>query len=164
MKIFTQEQLSEILDKHKLWLNGDEDGERANLSSDNLSSDNLSSANLSSANLSSANLSSANLSSANLSSANLSSDNLSSDNLSSDNLRFISSADGSVLACINAGKYQVVAASDRVAIGCQMHSVEDWFNFDDDKISRMDDGALEWWKQWKELVFAFHKNIFGETK
>ena len=117
MKIFTPEQLSEILDKHKLWLNGDEDGERANLSSANLRYASLSSA----------------------------------------NLRFISSADGSVLACINTGKYQVVAASDRIAIGCQMHSVEDWFNFDDDKISRMDDGALEWWNQWKELVFAFHR-------
>ena len=98
------------------------------------------------------------------SSASLSSANLSYASLSSANLRFIHSADGIVLACINAGKYQVVAASDRIAIGCQMHSVQDWLKFDDAKISRMDSGALEWWKQWKELVFAFHKNIFGETK
>ena len=134
MRTFTLEQLEEILAKHKLWLNDEEGGEKADLSYANLRYANLSFADLSYAGLSYA------------------------------NLRFIHSADGRVLACINAGKYQVVAASDRIAIGCQMHSVEDWLNFDDARISRMDSCALEWWNQWKELVFAFHKNIFGEIK
>ena len=77
-----QEELNEILEKHKKWLNDEEDGERADLSSADLSSANLSGANLSWANLSSADLSSANLSGANLSWANLSSANLSGANLS----------------------------------------------------------------------------------
>ena len=82
----TKEKLVDILQKHKLWLEGKPAGERANLSCANLSSANLRSANLSSANLSSAKLSCANLSYANLSSADLSSADLSSANLSSADL------------------------------------------------------------------------------
>lgn len=56
-----QEELNEILEKHKKWLNDEEDGERANLSRANLSGANLSGADLSGADLSSAKLSRANL-------------------------------------------------------------------------------------------------------
>jgi hypothetical protein len=79
-------QLSEILEKHILWILDKRCGERANLESANLYSANLESANLERANLESANLYSANLSSANLYSANLSSANLESANLESANL------------------------------------------------------------------------------
>ena len=47
----TKEELSLILDKHKKWLNGDPDGERANLSRADLRGANLYGANLSRANL-----------------------------------------------------------------------------------------------------------------
>ena len=105
MRTFTKEQLAEILQKHKMWLNEEEGGERANLRSANLSDANLSDADLRfadmsdadlrSANLRSANLSVANLRSANLRSANLSVANLSDANLSDADLRFadMSSAD-----------------------------------------------------------------------
>ena len=86
MKKITQEELDVFLRKHKLWLQNDPKGERANLRGANLSSANLWGANLSSANLSSANLWGANLSSADLSNANLSSANLSSADLSNANL------------------------------------------------------------------------------
>ena len=133
----------------------------ANLRFADLSSANLRSADLSSADLSSANLSSANLRSADLSSADLSSADLRFANLRSADLRFINSADGKILACMNAGKYQVVLSKDKIAIGCQFHEIEVWRSFSDEKISKMDDGALEWWNKWKELVFAFHNNVFG---
>ena len=136
MRTFTKEQLSEILAKHKAWLNNEEGGERANLSCADLSDANLSYANLSCADLSDANLRNA-------------------------DLRFLHSANGKELACMNAGKYQVVLSKEKIAIGCKFFTVEEWKEFDDDKISKMDDGSLEWWKQWKELVFMFHKNIFG---
>ena len=67
----TQEKLNEILRKHKLWIDNNHDGERANLSGADLRWANLSGANLSEADLSEANLSEANLSRANLSGANL---------------------------------------------------------------------------------------------
>ena len=151
MKTFTQSELNEILAKHKKWLNGEDGGEQANLRSANLRYADLSSANLRYVNLSYADLRYADLRSADLRSANL----------RHADLRFIHSADGKVLACMNAGKYQVVLSKEKIAIGCKFYSVESWRNFNDDKISRMDDGALEWWKQWKELVFMFHKNVFG---
>ncbi len=95
-----QIELNEILRKHKLWLDRDENGSRADLSEANLSRANLRRADLSSANLSGANLRWAdlrwaNLSSADLSSADLSSANLRRADLSGANLRWadLSSAD-----------------------------------------------------------------------
>ena len=104
---------------------------------------------------------SADLSSADLRYADLSSADLRSANLSSADLRFLQSANGKELACMNAGKYQVVLSKERIAIGCKLFTVEEWKEFDDATISMMDDGALEWWRKWKDLVFMFHKNIFG---
>lgn len=68
--------LHEILEKHKLWLEGKEGGVRANLSRTNLSGANLYRADLSRADLSRTNLSGADLSRTNLSGANLSRTNL----------------------------------------------------------------------------------------
>ena len=81
-----QNRLDEILKLHKMWLNDEEGGERANLSGANLSEANLSGANLRWANLSRANLSGANLSGANLSGANLSEADLRWADLSGANL------------------------------------------------------------------------------
>lgn len=52
----TKEQLNEILKKHELWLQGDENGEKANLYGANLRGANLRDANLYGANLCDANL------------------------------------------------------------------------------------------------------------
>ena len=76
MRTFTKAQLKEILAKHKAWLNNEDGGERADLSSTDLRHANLSYANLRSADLRSANMSSTNLSYADLSYANLRYDNL----------------------------------------------------------------------------------------
>jgi uncharacterized protein YjbI with pentapeptide repeats len=81
LTIFSPSELTEILRKHKLWLEGKEDGERANLSYADLSDANLSGANLSCADLSDANLSGANLRGADLRGADLSWANLSRANL-----------------------------------------------------------------------------------
>ncbi len=78
----TPEKLAEILAAHKLWLNGEKGGVRADLSRADLSGANLSKADLSWANLSKADLSWANLSGANLSGATLSKATLRGANLS----------------------------------------------------------------------------------
>ena len=59
MKKYSLEQVTEILQKHKLWLAEEEGGERADLSGANLSSAYLSNADLSNADLSGAYLSGA---------------------------------------------------------------------------------------------------------
>ena len=86
MERYTQEQLNEIIKRHKLWLENEEGGQCANLSGANLHGVNLSDANLSYANLSGANLSGANLSYANLRRANLYKANLNGANLKGTNL------------------------------------------------------------------------------
>ena len=68
----TQEELAKILELHKKWLNGEEGGERANLSGANLSGADLRRADLRWANLRCADLSGANLSGADLRCADLS--------------------------------------------------------------------------------------------
>ena len=68
---YTQDELDEILRKHKLWLDGDPGGERANLEGDNLEDANLEGAILKRANLMGANLEGANLERVNLEGANL---------------------------------------------------------------------------------------------
>lgn len=81
-----QEQLQEILDKHRKWLNDEEGGERANLSDVKLTGADLRFADLSSADLQLADLSDADLSFANLSDADLSGADLSGVDLSKTDL------------------------------------------------------------------------------
>ena len=71
MRQITEEQLKEILEKHRKWLNNENDGERADLRDTDLSYAVLSSADLSYAVLSYADLSHANLGNANMSYADL---------------------------------------------------------------------------------------------
>ena len=67
----TRKELDKILELHKMWLNGDENGKCANLCGADLCGANLRDANLCGANLRDANLCGANLSGANLSGAGL---------------------------------------------------------------------------------------------
>ena len=78
--------LKEILKKHKMWLNGEEGGERANLKNANLSGVNLSGVDLSEADLNGVNLSNADLRYTNLRGINLRNSNLKYANLSDTNL------------------------------------------------------------------------------
>ena len=118
----------------------------ANLRCANLSYANLSYADLSYANLSYANLSYANLSSANLSYANLSSANLLGEKLTKSPLQFY----GLV--------WDVLVTDGFLTIGCQRHTHEDWANFNDDQIRKMDFCARLFWKSWKEPLLMMCKN------
>ena len=71
MKRYTPEELKEVLRLHKLWLDDEEGGERANLEGASLEWANLARANLAVASLEGANLEWANLARANLARANL---------------------------------------------------------------------------------------------
>ena len=39
-------------------------------------------------------------------------------------------------------------------IGCQNHSIEDWKNFTDEKISAMDSNALTFWNQYESMLLS----------
>ena len=81
MKNISQEELNEILKKHKMWLKDKESGKRADLRSVNLSYADLSYVYLKDANLEDADLSGANLWNANLNGTNLYNTDLSGANL-----------------------------------------------------------------------------------
>ena len=56
-----------------------------------------------------------------------------------------------------------ISGTGNMRIGCQNHSIKHWDNFSDELINRMDDCALEFWKQHKEMLMGIcnsykHKN------
>ena len=89
-----------------------------------------------------ADLSRANLYGADLSKANLYGANLSGAN---GNMKQIKS--------IMIDAWPVTYTTQILQIGCQRHPIEDWKTFDDNKISKMHNHALNWWKKYKELIF-----------
>jgi hypothetical protein len=136
----------ELSIKSKANLNG------ANLSGANLIDANLSGANLIDANLSGANLIDANLSGANLSKANLSGANLNGANLSGANLRWCI-GEMNFICSLQLEKWNIVFTPSILAIGCQQHTIEEWKNFNDDKVIVMGSSSLEWWSKWKDFIF-----------
>ena len=133
----------------------------ANLRGANLSGADLSGANLSGADLSGANLRYADLRDANLSGADLRGADLRGANLSGADLRGADLRDVNLRWCIGNMReiksaqfdtYMISWSKDTLAIGCQQHSIEAWWGFDDDTIANMDKGALIWWKKWKPVL------------
>ena len=151
------------------------DLEDANLEGANLRGADLRNANLRGANLRCANLSGAYLRNADLRGAYLEDANLEGANLRNANLRGANLEDANLrcayLRCANlrganlegAGLYiqtetwQVVTTPTHIKIGCQFHTKEEWFRFDDEEIRTMDSKALDskaldWWTKWKPIL------------
>jgi len=177
------EELKAILESHKKWINGVDGGERADLSHENLRDANLRGtylmgANLSGANLRDADLGRANLSSADLMGANLRGANLRGAYLSGANLGSANLRDADLMGANLSGANLIDASLSGVAgnrkqiksifvfelypvtythvsmqIGCELHNIDDWWSFDDERILEMDgDKALSFWKEWKETI------------
>ena len=95
--------------------------------------------------------------------ANLSGANLSWVNLSGADLRgadfFGANLRGTVgnmyeLKSLHLDRYQITWTAYRLQIGCKNFPIADWFAFNDDEIAAMDNGALEWWKKYKDFIRA----------
>ena len=134
----------------------------ADLSNANLRYADLRYANLRYADLRYADLRYADLKYADLSDTNLRSVNLSNANLSDTNLRCV--GDMKYIKTMQIDRYKIGFTVDTLQIGCQRHSIEDWKNFDDEKINSMDSGALEWWNKWKDFIFKAIELSFEENK
>jgi hypothetical protein len=48
--------------------------------------------------------------------------------------------------------WSVTYTATHMQIGCQLHTLERWWGFSDEQISRMDAQALEWWGRWKPVL------------
>ena len=195
-----QDDINVIINQHKLWLNDDKCGKRADFSESNLINVNLSDMDLryidfSGSDLSGCDFSNSDLRGCNLISCDLSygnfngcdlrytdlrgsdlsnckltncdfrgsdlyNSNLKDSDISDSDIRFLSSANGIELACINAGIYQVVLAKYKIAIGDKIFTIEEWRSFNDDYMSKNYEISLEWLSEWKFIVSISHKNIF----
>ena len=109
------------------------------------SSANLRGANLCGANLDDANLCGANLCGADLRGANLRGANLDDEKLTKTPLQ------------LNNLKWFVLISDSYLRIGCQRHSISDWEKFKDSEIEKMDSGALDFWKKWKNSILTICK-------
>ena len=150
--------IKKIIEDHRIWVAGD-GGERANLRDANLRLADLRDANLSDADLHGANLRDANLRGANLRDANLSDADLSEVDLRDANLR------GSGLKVFHGGEWIAYITAEKIRIGCQHHSIEEWKNFTDDEIDQMSGGALDYWRENKWIIMMIAGSIKskGET-
>jgi hypothetical protein len=118
----------------------------ANLRGAYLRGANLYGANLRGANLDGADLRGADLRGANLRGADLRGANLDGEKISKTPLS------------INGLRYWCLISDGFMRLGCQRHSHAEWTEFSDEQISEMDDGALEFWKVWKEPLFSICAN------
>jgi len=49
--------------------------------------------------------------------------------------------------------YPITYTSDHLQIGCKRHRIDDWFGFDDQRISEMDgETALTFWRKYKDFI------------
>ena len=153
----TKVNIPEVLRLHKLWVEDEAGGVRANLDGANLDGANLDGANLDGANLVRANLVRANLVRANLDGANLYGANLVRANLDGANLvrANLVRANGDLkhIKSLKVEKYAIAYTATHIAIGCKQYALEEWRGFDDTTISDMDRGALDWWRKWKAVIF-----------
>ena len=59
---------------------------------------------------------------------------------------------GTHIRTIQTDLWAVVYTSEVIQIGCEQHSIADWWGFDDERVDAMDRSALEWWQRWKPIL------------
>ena len=95
---------------------------------------------------------------ADLSRANLSEARLSGANLYGADL-YGASGNLAELKSIFIETYPITYTEDVLQIGCERHTITDWWAFDDERINNMDSKALAWWKKWQPIL----KQIISES-
>lgn len=164
------EDLSRVLADHKLFLDGNPNGQRADLSSINLRGTDLIGAILSGADLRSVILRTANLSWADLSGADLRGADLRDVNLREADLRgaILSEANlcgadlreadlrGSGLMIYQFDRYTAYVTIDSIAIVCQRHTLEQWLSFSDAELAHFSEDAVESAKKHRSAIAAIH--------
>lgn len=58
-----------------------------------------------------------------------------------------------IVGHLTTSEWDVHFNHDMMRIGCQEHRIERWREMTDGEIRAMDSGALEWWGEWKEIIF-----------
>ena len=106
-------------------------------------------ANLYDADLQGADLHDATLRGANLSYADLRDADLRGADLNKVNLQ-ATIGNMKEIKSLQLGIYAVTYTAESLQIGCKRYPIDHWWDFSDETIAEMDDGALDWWRKWKE--------------
>ena len=53
---------------------------------------------------------------------------------------------------IQADRWAIGYTHDTMQIGCQRHTITEWFDFSDEEIAAMDYYALDWWRVWNPIL------------
>lgn len=130
-------ELADVLAKHKLWLDGDTNGVRADLSSANLIGANLSSADLRGADLRGANLYGADLRGANLR--------------------------GADLILIILGRYSCYVQKSHTHIGCVYKPNEFWLSAESADVKNFSDDAVGWWSENGAVIKSLIAKLQGDA-
>ena len=65
---------------------------------------------------------------------------------------------------MNINPYEIEIKENSIKIGCQKYTPTEWINFTDEKISEMDEGALEWWlNNSVEIVSTYYYAFVEKT-
>ena len=59
--------------------------------------------------------------------------------------------------------WQILIFDCHMKIGCELHSLHEWMNFDDGAINSMDRGALKFWRRYKDVIFAIIRSSGREV-
>ena len=62
---------------------------------------------------------------------------------------------------IGGKKWPILIFDQHIKIGCEMHKTSEWEKFTDDEITDMDDDALVFWKENKEIILMLAKHHQG---
>jgi len=131
---------------------------RANLAGADLARADLAGADLAGANLARADLARADLARANLAGASLAGADIDSADIDGEKLT------EAPLSLLNL-RWPVLITGQYMRIGCQRHTHEEWAAMNDAAINRMNDGALEFWREWRNPLLAlceqYRKNKGG---
>ena len=60
--------------------------------------------------------------------------------------------------------WPICITEQHMQIGCKTYMHEEWSSFDDETIDEMERRALEFWREWKELLLAMCAAHRGEKK
>ena len=130
------DELKAVLKKHQLWLEGEDGGERADLSRRDLRRASMDGFNLNGAILNGASMNGASMDGASM------------------NRAILDGATGNMveIKSIFLETWPIAYTADVMQIGCQRHLITEWWAFDDASIDIMDSGALDWWRKWKPVL------------
>jgi uncharacterized protein YjbI with pentapeptide repeats len=128
---------------------------RANLQNCDLSGANLQNCDLSGADLRNCDFRNAVLWNCDLRGANLQNCDLSGADLSG------VIGNGRELVSIQVRPWPVSITKDVIQIGCQQHTHATWAAFTDEQISAMAEGALDYWRKYKQIILALATTCSG---